>query len=347
MKILCLLSWQPGSRWLWDYLPDSQDQVDFEYITAPADRYPGYGKMLGYYQKYWRLGRRAFAKMQSYDVVLTWEANTALPLALLRSATGRKTPPLIILNFVLKGKPVYDSLPIVRFAMRSVDQITCLSTREIQYYSDILGYPLENCQKLQGPFRDYFPKNGQSRGIGQSPGNAPTYIFSAGRSNRDYRTLVSAVEDLPIRLIINARDFNVKDIRPPANVTINPFLSFDRYLELLEGACFVVAPLLSARHASGETFIIQAMTARKAVIASETYSTAEIIENGINGVLVRPGDPPALRSAIQALLQDSGAAQYLGTMARRHYLERWSFPIVSREIDQLLKQVTGQHGLVN
>lgn len=348
MKILCLLSWKPGSRWLWDYLPDSSDQVEFLYNTPPSDRYPGYGKYLGYYPGYWRLGRRAFAKMKNYDLIVTWEANTAIPLALLRSISGRQIPPLVSLNFVLKGKPVYDMLKAVRFAMRSVDQITCLSAREIEYYTALLDYPVRHCQKLQGPFRDFFsPTSPGTARLKPNSENHSPYIFSAGRSNRDYQTLVTAVKDLPISVIINARTFNIKGISTPENVTFNPFLPFDEYLDLLAGASFVVAPLRPAKHASGETFIVQAMTARKAVIASETYSTAEMIENGSNGILVPASDPAALRSAIQELLQDPQAAQYLGDTARRHYLERWSFPIVARQIDHMLKRVVAEQILAN
>ena len=348
MKILCLLSWKPGSRWLWDYLPDSRDLVDFASVSPLSDRFPGYGKLFEYYPKYLRLGQRAFARMQDYDLIVTWEANTALPLAFMRSLTGRRTPPLVVLNFVLKGQPVLDLLPLVRFAMRSVDRITCLSLREIEYYSQVLSYPVGNCQKLQGPFRDFFADSHRYQFGGSNPIQGMTpYIFSAGRSHRDYQTLVEAVRDIPIRVIINARQFNVKGIQPPANVTINPFLPFGEYLDMLEKASFVVAPLLTARHASGETFIIQAMTTRKAVIASQTYSTAEIIENGVNGLLVPPGDPQALRAAIQQLIQDPGLAYRLGQTARQHYLERWSFPIVSRQIDQLLQSVTSQRTILN
>lgn len=338
MRILCLLSWKPTSRWLWDYLPEKDDQIEFAFINPPKDRFPGYGKLWGYYPSYWRLGLQVFPYQHQYDAIVTWEANTGLPLAFLRSLSRRRKsahPPLIILNFVLKGKPVYDFLPFVRFAMRSVNQITCLSRREIQYYTQQLNYPIERCLKLQGPFRDFFSEAEDNPGD-IHPGE---YIFSAGRSQRDYQTLIEAVRDLPVNVIINARDFNLRGVKTATNVTINPFLPFEEYLQLLQAARFVVIPLQRSKHASGETFMIQAMTATKAVIASQTFSTAEMLDHGINGLLVPPGNPTALRQAIQDLIDHPELAERLGKTARQHYQERWSFPVVARQIDQVLAGV--------
>jgi glycosyltransferase involved in cell wall biosynthesis len=338
MKILCLLSWRPGSRWLWDYLPTEDHQVEFAYTNQPKDLYPGYGKFFSYYPSYWRLGWQVYRSIyhksnsRSYDVIVTWEANTALPLAFFRSLNSHHIPPLVVLNFVLKSRPIFDFLPLVRNAMHSIDYITCLSQAEIEHYAKVLKYPVDRCIKLQGPFRDHFEDDHGESPVGE-------YIFSAGRSHRDYATLVEAVRELPVQLIVNARDFNIRGIDPPPNVKINPFVNFEVYLAMLQNARFVVVPLHPAKHASGETFIMQAMTARKAVIASRTFSTAEIIEPGVNGLLVPPGDVTALRLAIQDLLEYPEKAQRLGNTARQHYDERWSFPVVAQKVDSILQKV--------
>ncbi len=354
-KILCLLSWRPATRWLWDYLPESDDQVDFASPAPAVDRYPGYGKFLSYYPKYWQLGRQVFPRQKDYDLIIAWEANTALPLALMRSLTagawrgdGEKyekirnsQPPLLVLNFVLKGRPALDLLPLIRVAMRSVDQITCLSQREIDEYSRLLNFPLERCRKLQGPFRDHFENSVEER----TQDNA--FIFSAGRSHRDYRTLVEAKKMLgelascwaDVPLVINARRFNVRRIQSSPGIQINPFLPFEMYLGNLAAARFAIVPLLPARHASGETFMIQAMTARKAVIASETFSTLEMIKSGQNGLLVPPKQPEALAQAMLELLDRPDFARRLGQAGREHYLAEWSFPVVAKRIHQIIQEL--------
>ena len=336
MKILCLISWPPNGRWLWDYLPDNQDHIDFVYITHPKDRFPGYGKLLGYYQKFWWLGFKAFRNMEDYDVIVTWEANTGLPLAFLRTLLNRKTPPLVILNFVLKGKPILDWLALTRYAIQSVNQIVCLSNREITSYSELLNFPTERCAKLQGPFPDSAPQ-------ALTDIKTDNYIFAAGRSHRDYGTLFEAVRDLPVKLIVNARSFNLEGLEIPSNVKVNPFLPYNEFLALLWNAKFVVLPLFEAQHASGETFLMQAASSQKAIIATTTYSIAEIIEHRINGLLVEPGDVEGMRAAILYLLEHPKEALRMGQTARQHYLSRWSFPVAAANIDQLLRQVVDNH----
>ncbi len=337
MKILCLVSWVPQGRWLWDYIPGNRDTVDFVYIRHPRDRFPGYGKLLGYYQKFWWLGLKALPRTRRYDVIVTWEGNTGLPLAFLRTLLGRASPPMVILNFVLKGRPILDMLWLIRYALRSVDRLTCISQREIAHYSDQLRLPEDRFIKLQGPWPDEHQGH-------ESEIHSGDYILAAGRSHRDYATLTEAVRDLPVRVIINARPFNVEGLTPPPNVTINPFLPYPEFLSLLRGAKFIVVPLFEARHASGESFMMNAIAARKAVVATETYSTAELIEPGVNGLLVPPGDAPAMRQAIQYMLDHPEQTQQMGLTGRRMYETRWSFPVIARQVDAIVTRLVSEAG---
>jgi starch synthase len=85
--------------------------------------------------------------------------------------------------------------------------------------------------------------------------------------------------------------------------------------------------------------MIQAMTARKAVIASETFSTAEMIESGQNGLLVPPRNPQALAHAMLELLEKPDYARRLGQAAREHYLAEWSFPVAAKKIYQIIQEL--------
>lgn len=62
MRLLCLVDWPVATKWIWDYLPDCRDNVDFVTITAPPDRFPGYGKLLAYYHRYIALGLKAWPR---------------------------------------------------------------------------------------------------------------------------------------------------------------------------------------------------------------------------------------------------------------------------------------------
>lgn len=335
MKILCLIDWRPIGRWVWDYLPNNQDVVDFVTITMPPDRFPGYGKLFGYYPKYGWLGLKAFPRLNNYDVIVTWEGKNGVPLAFLRSLLGKSTPPLVILNFVLKGRVVLDALWFTKFALRSVNRLTCISEREIYYYSQTLDVPRERFVKLQGPWPDYASYMALDH-------QGDDFIFSAGRSHRDYHTLIESVRGLPVRVIINARKFNITESSLPDNVIVNPFLPFADFLNLVKRAKFLVVPLYEAKHASGESFMMTGMSMGKAVIATETYSTAELITPGVDGLLVRPRDPVQMRQAIEFLLQNPALVQNMGKAARQSYEQKWSFPVVAKQIQSVLEQVVDQ-----
>lgn len=335
MKILCLTSWIPSGRWLWDYIPGNTDLVDFVYITHPKDRFPGYGKLLGYYQKFFYLAIKALPRLADYDVIVAWEGNAGLPIAFFRTLLRKTKPPMVILNFVLKGKPIFKTLGAVRYALRSVDCITCLSEGEIAYNAALLQQPSAKFVKLQGPYIDLDDGS-------PSRSSLNDYIFAAGRSHRDYGTLMEAVSNLPIKLIINARAFNVQGLTPPPNVTINPFLPPMEFHRLLRDARFAVVPLFEAKHASGETFMTQAMSLERAVIVTRTYSTAEMIEDGVSGLLVPPGDVVAMRAAIRRLLDDPDLVKRLGKKARSEYLSHWSFPAVASQVHQIVSRMVAQ-----
>jgi glycosyltransferase involved in cell wall biosynthesis len=78
----------------------------------------------------------------------------------------------------------------------------------------------------------------------------------------------------------------------------------------------------------------ESMASGVPLIATRVGCLPEIIEDGVNGLLVPPGNPDALAQAIIRLLKESGTAQRLATSARarileHHTFERWIGEIVT------------------
>ncbi len=63
--------------------------------------------------------------------------------------------------------------------------------------------------------------------------------------------------------------------------------------------------------------VIEAMTAGTPVIGARVGGIPEIIEDGVSGLLVTPGDPDALRKALEALIADRPRRLRMGEAARR------------------------------
>ena len=71
---------------------------------------------------------------------------------------------------------------------------------------------------------------------------------------------------------------------------------------------------------------VEAMACRIPVVASRVDGLAEVIQDGVTGVLVPPEDPLNLALALIALLKDKERRQQIGNAARRHAEENYSYP---------------------
>src|SRR2546422_11717840 len=70
------------------------------------------------------------------------------------------------------------------------------------------------------------------------------------------------------------------------------------------------------------------------VIASRVGGIPDIVEDGVSGLLVPPGDAAALAAAVRRLRDDPDLARRLGEGGRRRLRERFNWPaIVRRGLD--------------
>ncbi len=99
-------------------------------------------------------------------------------------------------------------------------------------------------------------------------------------------------------------------------------------------AAFDVAVLPSYREAQGLT-ILEAMALSRPVVASNVGGIPEMIQDGINGLLVPPHDPPELAGAIVRLLQDHPLADMLGRAGHDMTHDRFCVQIMVNAIQDL------------
>lgn len=91
--------------------------------------------------------------------------------------------------------------------------------------------------------------------------------------------------------------------------------------EFLSGLDVAVLP---SRAEGMSNALLEYMAAGRPIVATDVGGNAELIEDGVHGLLVPPEDPMALARAIVQLLNDRAFARRLGAAARQRARERFS-----------------------
>ena len=98
----------------------------------------------------------------------------------------------------------------------------------------------------------------------------------------------------------------------------------DNILEYLRQADFGVLP--SVRPEALGISNLEYMMAGKAHICSNNGAQPEYVNDGVNGLLVPPGDERALTTAINTMLNDTASRSRMGTQAQRDFQEKLDYP---------------------
>ena len=223
---------------------------------------------------------------------------------------------------------------VVRWSLRRVDLIL-LSRGEL----DTLGHTgSEQNQASYLPFgvchRFWSPGD---------VGNCDDYILSVGNDPyRDYPTLIEAWRpDFPKLKIVTRRKIPAGY---PANIEVitgssdsHP-LSDAELRDLIRGSRFAVVPVRETVQPSGQSACLQAMACGKAVILSDIQGLwdRELMQDGINCLLVPPGDVSALSRVAQELLDNPERTSRIGLAARQTIEEHLNVDAMTETLSHLL-----------
>jgi glycosyltransferase involved in cell wall biosynthesis len=86
--------------------------------------------------------------------------------------------------------------------------------------------------------------------------------------------------------------------------------------------------------------IVEGMLARRPVVAARAGAVGEIVEDGITGLLVPPGDSRALASAIQQLLSDPVGAEQIARAGRASAETRFAVDTMVNAQSRVIEEVT-------
>jgi len=276
----------------------------------------------------------ALPRLHRYGVVFSDGENVGIPLALALRGLGSRIPHLVLGHHLSspRKRRYFRTLA----AGERMSRVLVHSALQAELASTDLRIPRERLAVL--PYcvdTDFWSPGGQVE---------ENLIVSAGREHRDYATLAAATGGLPVRVQVAAGSLHTPEgtwSAPPSwpsNFSVRP-LDYLQLREAYRRAALVVIPVLETDFQAGITSVLEAMAVGCPVITSATAGRSEAIEDGVNGVLVPPGDAAALGAAVTRLIGDPGERRRLGARARETAVQRHRIGVfgdaLARHLDEL------------
>jgi glycosyltransferase involved in cell wall biosynthesis len=128
----------------------------------------------------------------------------------------------------------------------------------------------------------------------------------------------------------------VHDLDLSRNFTFTGTIRHSDVARLLAGAAMFVMP----SYREGMPFaLLEAMSCAKPVVGSDISGIRDLVNDGKNGLLVKPGNPEALAKAISELLGDPLLRDRFGQSSRHLILDNYSKEVVMKQVEQIYHEV--------
>jgi glycosyltransferase involved in cell wall biosynthesis len=267
------------------------------------------------------------------DVVVT-------PLAAFFPAAARvRRLPVVLLNFGLnliwrRASPARRAL--MRASLSSARRIVCLGRAQQEELLRETGFDRERLVTLLVPIDAAFFQPSSSRGTG---------ILAVGKDlARDYATFAEAIREIDAPSTVVAHPRNLEHVSlPPATAVSGWMPSTALRSAYAEARCIVVpqhAPDYPyGSEAGGLTALLEGMAMGKPVVATDRPVLHDYVDNEVEALLVPPGDPAAMREAIERVLSDDGLAAELGRAARARVERENTSDIFAARLAAVLRSV--------
>ncbi len=239
-----------------------------------------------------------------------------------------------------------------RHAARHADFLVTVSHELKEYFVRELRVPTKAVRVIPNGVDTsvFHPADGGSRGSSGAAGRpAGGRLISVGRlvEAKDYPSLFSALALLrsagrAVDLLL-VGDGELREVlaREAAGRGLSDCVAFcgsrTDVPELLRAADVFV---LSSRREGLPIVVLEAMASGLPVAATRVGAISEVVRDGEDGLLVPPGDPPALAAALARLLDDGELRARLSRHARNSVLEGFALDQVVRRYEELYERGT-------
>ena len=280
---------------------------------------------------------RIVLKRNCYHKILAWQQFYGLNFAFWMRLLGlRKRQKLIIMTFIYKKKKgfvgrIYHRYMAFIVKSHYVDKFICFSKDECGYYSNLFNTPIERFKYVPLGI-DYF-KTDMCQCVSDK------YVFSTGRSNRDYDFLINSFLDSDYKLYIACGDLKQLDDKYN-NIVIDTKCYRNDMLKKMAGCYCVIISVRDTKVSAGQLVAIQAMQLGKPVIATASDGLKDYVEDGVTGILINKNTKD-LMNALDRLYSDKNYYNFLSTNSKKVFEEKYTLEKLGQNVGEICNSVKG------
>ena len=286
------------------------------------------------YMKYALVPLGVFFRRKKYDSIITWQQFYGLFFAFYcRLFRVKKINTLIVMTFIYKEKKgicgkLYRSFFDYVVRSKYIDRYTCVTNVECENYSRIFKLPKEKFEYVQWGLADFSSDYKITSG---------EYIFSAGRSNRDWPFIFSSLGNTQYKgiMICSEGDYKGKY----SNLEVLSNISDEEYYNILSQAYCVIISIKDCNISAGQITLIQAMQFGKPVILTQSDGlTNDYVINEENGLIVQK-NKASLKDAIDRIYKDKKLYEKLSINGRKLYEDKFSNYRLGNDVGSIMRNV--------
>jgi phosphatidyl-myo-inositol dimannoside synthase len=284
-------------------------------------------------------------------IVLAGHPNLAVPAMWMK----RLAPELEVI-VMTHGIDVWEPLTAIRrSALLAADLVLAPSSYTANKITEIQGVPAEKIRKLPWSLNSDVMRMSEApaalpsppEGFPRSPVILTVGRWAASERYKGADELIRAVAqlraefpDLRLGAIGGGDDLpRLRQIAADLNVT-DAVKFLDGLSREKLSACYAAADIF-ALPSTGEGFgfvFLEAMAFGKPVLGAAAGGVTDLVEDGVNGLLVPPADLPALVEALRRLLRDSNLRAKLGEQGAKIVRDKYRFEAFRERLSRVLTE---------
>lgn len=244
------------------------------------------------------------------QVAMSWDEDTAIRLFTQRPHAKKYAGVIWATDRIVRGEKNVKDV-ILRRILPTFDGLWVLSRAQIRVLEGWLG-------------RDAPPINFLRFGIDENFFSSWAYpekplVLSIGRDrDRDSKTLFESLEEvIRLRPDVEVAVQSMSSTPMPPGVKALPMMPHTELRRYYRAASVVAVATRPNVHVSGMTVALESMATARPVVITGTEGMDDYVEDGVNGLLVEPGDSRSMAGGILELLSKPEVGAQMGLQGRQ------------------------------